>query len=143
MIDAQFLESLLGYNARRAALVAIEQFFEDLADFGLRPVEFSVLSLIHHNDGITSRQLCRALGLHAPNLVGMMNQFEVRQLITRQPHPDDKRATGLHLTRKASALMKKAERTALRSERKSTVRLSDTELTQLIFLLQKVYKSPS
>jgi DNA-binding MarR family transcriptional regulator len=128
-IDTHFLESLLGYNARRAALVAIEQLLHHF-----------VLSLIHHNEGITSRQLCRTLGLHPPNLVGIVAQFEKRQLITKRPHPDDKRASGLYLTSAARAMMKKAERAAQRSERAATANLSDVELTRLIFLLQKVYK---
>ena len=44
-IDTSFLESLLGYNARRAALTIIgEAFLERMSVYGLRPVDFSVLS---------------------------------------------------------------------------------------------------
>jgi len=53
----------LGYNARRAALTIIEGFLERMAEFGLRPVDFSVMSVIQHNPGVTSRQLCAALNL--------------------------------------------------------------------------------
>ena len=62
-VDTRFLESLLGYNARRTALVLIEPFLERMAVYDVRPVDFSVLSLITHNPGITSRQLCSTLGL--------------------------------------------------------------------------------
>jgi DNA-binding MarR family transcriptional regulator len=142
LINAAFLESLIGYNARRAALVAIEHFLEELAQFGLRPVEFSVLSLVFHNDGLTSRQLCRALGLHPPNLVVIINQFEQRQLITRRPHPADKRAVGLHLTAKAKKLIKAAEQAAAHSEAQVASRLTQSEQQRLIQLLQKIYKEP-
>ncbi|HNC06725.1 MAG TPA: hypothetical protein PLS38_10540, partial [Solirubrobacterales bacterium] len=37
-IDTSFLESLLGYNARRAALTIIEAFLERMSVYGLRPV---------------------------------------------------------------------------------------------------------
>ncbi len=53
LIDTSYLESLLGYNARRASLVIIEQFVREMAEFDLRPVDFSVLSVIHHNPGVT------------------------------------------------------------------------------------------
>ena len=45
-VDTGFLETLLGYNARRAALTIIELFLERMAIYQLRPVDFSVLSLV-------------------------------------------------------------------------------------------------
>ena len=56
-VNTSFLETLLGYNARRAALTIIEVFLERMTKFGLRPVDFSVMSVIEHNPGVTSRQL--------------------------------------------------------------------------------------
>ena len=65
-VDTTFLESLLGYNARRAALTIIEVFLDRMSVYGLRPVDFSLLSLVSHNPGITSRQLCSTLGILPP-----------------------------------------------------------------------------
>ena len=138
-VDASYLESLMGYNARRAALVIIGEFLTQMAPYGLRPVDFSVLSLITHNAGITSRQLCTALGLLPPNLVGMINALEKRELIVRQPHPSDGRATGLHMSAKGRKLMREAEKTAARLEADATARLTPAENRTLIRLLQKIY----
>ncbi|MDB5868294.1 MAG: transcriptional regulator, MarR family [Polaromonas sp.] len=138
-VDTDYLESLLGYNARRAALVSIELFLQRMAVYELRPVEFSVLSLIAHNPGITSRQLCSTLGILPPNLVGMVNIFEKRGLITKQPHPSDGRATGLHPTPTGEALMRNAEKTALELEEEATASLTAAERKTLIRLLKKVY----
>ena len=80
-VDTSFLETLIGYNARRAALAVIDVFLERMAPYGLRPVDFSVLSLVAHNPGITSRQLCATLGILPPNLVGMVNAMEQRELL--------------------------------------------------------------
>src|SRR5687768_7068702 len=79
-VDTSYLESLIGYNARRTALAVIEVFMVRMAPYGLRPVDFSVISLITHNPGITSRQLCTALGILPPNLVAMVNALEKREL---------------------------------------------------------------
>jgi DNA-binding MarR family transcriptional regulator len=141
-VDTRYLETLVGYNARRAALAVIEQFLPRMAVYGVKPVEFSVLSLITHNPGITSRQLCSALGLLPPNLVGMINALEKRDLIVRRPHPRDGRAMGLHLTRPGEKLMRDAEVTAAELERDATARLSETERRTLMRLLQKVYRTP-
>jgi len=138
-IDTQFLESLVGYNTRRATLVIIGAFLERMAEFDLRPVDFSVASLIVHNPGITSRQLCTALGLLPPNLVGLLNALEKRGLITRRPHPNDGRAMGLHPTAAGTKLMKQAEKVAFDLEAESSSALTATERKTLIRLLQKVY----
>src|SRR3954463_5188189 len=131
-LDTSFLESLLGYNARRAALAVIEVFLEAMAPYQLRPVDFSVLSLIAHNPGITSRQLCTTLGTLPPNLVGMVNALEKRELVSRQPHPRDGRAMGLHLTTKGEKFVRDAEATAAELEAGVAARLTPTELRTLI-----------
>ncbi len=138
-IDTSYLQTLLGYNARRAALVIIERFIQDMASFDLRPVDFSVLSVIFHNPGVTSRQLCAALSILPPNLVGLIKALEKRELIERRPHPQDGRALGLHTTAAGQQLMKQAEKQAAETERLVAHRLAPQEQQQLIALLQKIY----
>lgn len=138
-VDSRFLESLIGYNARRAALAVIEVFLQRMAPFGLKPVDFSTLSLITHNPGITARQLCHALGILPPNMVGMINGFERRGLIERRPHPTDRRAQGLHLTDAGQKLMAQAETTASELELDVAHKLSSREQDTLKRLLQKIY----
>ena len=138
-VDTSYLEGLIGYNARRAALAVIEVFLERMSIYDLRPVDFSVLSLVTHNPGITSRQLCTTLGILPPNLVGMVNNLEKRELIARRPHPRDGRATGLHLTPTGQKVMRDAERTAAELEAQAASRLTANEVRTLIRLLKKIY----
>jgi DNA-binding MarR family transcriptional regulator len=141
-VDTTYLESLLGYNARRAALSIIEVFLQRMAVYDLRPVDFSVLSLITHNPGITSKQLSSSLNILPPNLVALVNGLEKRAVISRRPHPHDGRAMGLHLTDAGLELMRQAEKTAQDLEVSSTARLSSAERKTLLRLLQKVYLKP-
>lgn len=138
-VDTSYLESLVGYNARRATLVIVDAFLRHMAVYGLRPVEFSVLSLISHNPGITSRQLCSTLSIQPPNLVGIINQLQKRELITRRPHPNDGRAMGLHLTAEGRKLAKQAEGTASEIEEGATEHLTASERQTLMRLLKKIY----
>ena len=138
-VDTRYLESLVGYNARRASLAIIEVFMERMAVYGLTVVDFSVLSLVAHNPGITSRQLCTALGILPPNLVGLIAALDRRGMVERRPHPTDGRALGLHLTRSGKALVKQAESTAAALEVDATARLTERERATLIALLRKVY----
>ncbi|MBC7597940.1 MAG: winged helix-turn-helix transcriptional regulator [Polaromonas sp.] len=138
-VDTSYLEGLVGYNASRAAITVIEVFLQRMAVYGMRQVDFSVMSLITHNPGITSSQLCAALSIQPPNLVAMINALERRELIVRKPHPSDGRAVGLHLTAAGQKLMHDAERTAQELELDATAHLTATERKTLIRLLQKVY----
>lgn len=138
-VDTSYLESLVGYNARRATLVIVDAFLRNMAVYGLRPVDFSVLSLIAHNPGITSRQLCTTLNIQPPNLVGMISQLQRRELITRRPHPHDGRAMGLHLTAAGKKMVKQAEVTASELEEAATARLTVAERKMLMQLLRKIY----
>lgn len=138
-VDTSYLESLVGYNTRRATLVIVDAFLRNMAVYGLKPVDFSVLSLIAHNPGITSRQLCTTLNIQPPNLVGMISQLQRRELITRRPHPHDGRAMGLHLTPEGRKMVKQAEVTASELEEAATARLSLAERKTLMQLLRKIY----
>ena len=138
-VDTRFLDGLLGYNARRAALAVIEVFLERMAPYKLRPVDFSVLSLVVHNPGITSAQLCATLGILPPNLVSLVGSLEKRELIARLPQPRDGRANGLHPTAAGQKLLRQAERTAAELEADAARRLSASEQQTLIRLLRKVY----
>ena len=138
-VDARYLQSLVGFNARMAALKIIGQFVPRMAGFGLRVVDFSILSLIHHNPGITSRQLCDALNLLPPNLVGKIGALERRGLLLRRPHPLDGRAQSLQLTAEGQALMREAENAVSQLEIEASQALSTAERRTLIRLLQKVH----
>jgi len=117
-VDTRFLESLIGYNARRAALAIIEEFLERMAVYGLKPVDFSVMSVIVHNPGVTSRQLCASLNILPPNLVSLIQSLDSRGLVERLPHPHDGRAVGLHPTKKGKALMVASRSYGIRARKK-------------------------
>lgn len=138
-VDTSYLRTLVGYNARRASLAIIEVFMERMAVYGLKVVDFSVLSLVAHNPGITSRQLCATLNVLPPNLVGLIASLERRGLIERHPHPSDGRAMGVHLTPAGVELTAQAEHTAAQLEVDATARLTGAERKTLIRLLQKIY----
>jgi len=138
-VDTRYLQTLLGYNARRAALSIIGVFLERLAVYDLKPVDFSVMSVIHHNPGVTSRQLCASLAILPPNLVGLIQSLESRGLIERRPHPTDGRAVGLHPTAQGVSLMQQAEVTAAETEIEASSKLTASQRQTLVQLLQKIY----
>jgi DNA-binding MarR family transcriptional regulator len=138
-INTEALQGLVGYAARRASMVLLERFVQQMAPLDLRPVPFTLLSLIGANPGITSTQLCTELVIQSSNLVGLVKQLQDRALIRRQPHPCDGRAMGLHLTTAGRALLSRASQVAAQADRQATARLSEAEVKKLLSLLQKIH----
>lgn len=138
-LDTRVLETFVGYNARRAWLIVSQVFAERMAAYGLKQVDFSVLSLLAHNPGATSRQLCSTLDILPPNLVSLIAAMDGRGLIERRPHPHDGRAIGLYLTPAGEQLVREAEQTVMELEMDCSARLTPRERETLIRLLQKIY----
>lgn len=135
----QHLESLLGYNAHRAAIHLVGHFIDSMAPFKLRTVSFSVLSVIGHSPGVTSRQLCQLLNVLPPNMVVVLRELDKRGLIKREPHPSDGRAMGLSLTPAGHKLIAQAEQAASDADLRASVALTMAERKTLALLLQKIY----
>ena len=138
-VDSRFLRTLLGYNTRRATVFILDLFTRRMQALDLRPVEFSILSLIGRNPGVTPSQLCAELNLLAPNLAKMLARLDKRELITRTPVPNDKRAVHLSLNATGHHLLEEAERTVVQLEAEAASALTPEELQTLMGLLQKIY----
>ena len=134
-----YLETLMGYNASRASQTMVSHFMRGVNQFDLRTVDFSVLSIMAHQPGVTSRQLCQLLNVLPPNMVVLLRDLDKRGLIERTPHPTDGRAMGLSLSASGKALMKKAEKAASDADAQGTAHLTAAERKTLTRLLQKIY----
>ena len=137
--DQRVLQQLIGYNCRRAYHALVEHALKPMARYELRPVSFSALVLIRHNPGVTSRQVCRALGMQPPNLVAIVDAFEARGLVERRAQPRDRRALGLHLTEAGERIVARVESEVADSEIEATAMLSRDERRTLVDLLCRIY----
>jgi DNA-binding MarR family transcriptional regulator len=142
-VNQQALLGLLGYNCLQAYLSLIPFTKKRLAKYSLRPVEFTVLSLIKANPDINQKRLGQTLNISPPNLATLLDRMESNRLLTRQRNPLDRRSQSLVLTPEGSSACAKAE-TALEKAEKGhhlgiNKALSNDERTELLRLLQKVF----
>ncbi len=105
-LDQSSLLSLLGYHLRRAD-VRMDQTFRKCISkpFKLKPVEFSVLSLITVNTGVTYKELGEALNVAGPNLALIIASMQKRKLVIRRPNPLDGRSMFLEASPKGQKLL--------------------------------------
>jgi DNA-binding MarR family transcriptional regulator len=139
-VDSSFLQTLVGYNTRRATLKILDVFDQRMGPLGLSVVEFSILSLIGRNPGLTPSQLCAELGLLPPNLTKLLARLDQRHWVERHVPAADKRAVCLSLSEAGAELLARAEPVAVALEIEATSALTDKQRETLVSLLQKVYK---
>lgn len=139
-VDSSSLEQLIGYNAKRASSVAMQSLAIKLQEFGLQgPIDYSVITLIARNAGITLIQLSNALSMFPANLSGIVKSLEDRGFITRSQHPVDRRSYQLYLTQIGLSVQADAKKEAKSNDADFARILSDLERRTLNDLLLKLY----
>lgn len=132
------LKYITGYQLAQAAIATTEVFQAQVGGpFELRPVEFTVLTLIHENPGVSGRQLARALGVTPPNITMWIDRLEERALVIRERSATDGRAQHLSATPKGSTLARNAVQRLLDGEQEALATLSAAERAILLELLHK------
>lgn len=138
-LGQEVLLGLVGYNCRRAYLSIMPLFHERMSEYELRPVDFSIISVLHANPNITQKRLSNAIKVSPPNLAILLDRLEARGLLLRQRNPLDKRSQALMLTPSGDRLARQAEQTVSKLEAEATSALTDAERRRLLALLQKIF----
>jgi DNA-binding MarR family transcriptional regulator len=75
-----------------------------LAEHGLTPARAELVWLLHRDGPRTQRELSRALTCTPRNVTGLVDALEATGFVLRSPHPTDRRATVVSLTREGATL---------------------------------------
>ncbi|MFS2002489.1 MarR family winged helix-turn-helix transcriptional regulator [Duganella sp. CT11-25] len=137
-LDQSLLLGLVGYNCKRAYLHIKPMFDKRMAKYDLRPVDFTVLSLLKANPNLSQKRLSAAIHVSPPNLAILLDRLASRGLLARQRNPQDKRSQMLVLTTEGKRLCGKAEKTVGELEASASSALTAAERAELIRLLQKI-----
>jgi DNA-binding MarR family transcriptional regulator len=136
-IDLGPLPDLIGYVLRRAQLAVFQDFFAAFEPFDIRPAQFSVLTIIERNPGLTQSHVAEALGIKRTNFVGMLDELEKRSLAERR-RARDKRSYALYLTADGAALMRKLKPVLKAHEVRMIARVGEDGRDRLIALLTEI-----
>lgn len=138
-LDEGPLGGIVGYQLAQATIATTQVFAEHVGrPFGLRPVEFTVLSLVDTNPDLSATQLARALAVTPPNIKMWIDRLESRGLVERSPNQSDRRAQHIRATANGAALVRRASQQVLAGEQAALASLSTGERAMLLELLHKV-----
>ena len=139
-LDQSSLQQLVGYNLRRAEVHMRQLVIRALADWDIRPPDYSALSLIAANDLVTQADLGEALNIKRPNMVSLIEKLEKRALVLREVHARDRRNHILTLTEKGEALLADIDGMLHDLDRKAAACWSAQEKKTLTALLRRFYE---
>lgn len=133
------LADVLGYQLAMARVTTSAVFRQAVGDpLQLRPVEYTILALIHEQPGMAPARLAGALAVTAPNITAWLIRLEARGLVVRSPSDTDRRVQLLRLTAEGDRLCRESTRRLVEGERSRLSALSQGEYTLLSELLRKV-----
>lgn len=113
--------------------------FEDaLAPLGLTVSAAHALSVLYRHDGALSRDLARELSIDAGTLTPLIDRLERQGLLTRCPHPEDRRASRLCLTEKAHRLRPSIETGLCEASTRMMKRFTPEEYETLMGLVGRL-----
>lgn len=133
------LHHVIGYQVAQATVTTMQVFMSKVGtEFELRPVEFTILTLVDQNPGVSAKHLAQALAVTPPNITMWMERLEQRGLVERERSTTDRRAQHIRATVRGSALARKALKLLREGEQAALSALTPAERAMLTELLHKV-----
>lgn len=129
------LPGLIGYRLRLAQQAVFQDFAASVP--GLSPGRVGMLLLVEANPGVTQSRLAQAVRRDRSTMVGVLDQLEAKGLIERR-RGKDRRTNGLWLTRAGRNRLAGAKRAIEAHEKRVAARLSPTERSRLLELLERI-----
>jgi DNA-binding MarR family transcriptional regulator len=134
-IDLDGLNDHLGYLVRRAQLWIFQDFVKTLEAFDIRTAQYSVLTIINANPGLTQMALAHTLGIERARLVHLLDDLEARRLVKRTTSPNDRRSHAIYLTHDGETAFSGIRAKALEHESRLAARVGRKQHKQLLRLL--------
>jgi DNA-binding MarR family transcriptional regulator len=137
-VELAGLDSHVGYAVRRAQVAVFQDFMRAVAETGIRPAQFSILTVIAANPGLKQADVSRALGIERGRLVLVLHELERRGLARRAASEVDRRSHALHLTPKGERLLAQLNVVVGDHERRMSAKLGPEDKARLMELLQRL-----
>lgn len=131
----------IGQLLGHAAILKDRLLDKYLAHLDITAAQFKVLFFIGHNRANTPAELCRELSIDSGSMTRMLDRLEKKELLLRNPCPNDRRSVRLRLSPAGEAVNAEAPQIASQAMNELVGCLSSDELGTLTQLLDKILSS--
>lgn len=124
-----------GYAVRRFQIWIFQDFIRTLAAVDIKPTQYSVMTVIGANPGLSQMAVAKRLGIERARLVHLLDSLEHRDLVSRVRSATDRRSHALHLTPRGKASLSKFKRLAAEHERHVSEKIGEENRERLLQIL--------
>lgn len=126
------------YRRRFQTLLAEESW---VAESGVKAPTYGVLSVVKERGPVSQREVCDWLGVHASDMVELVDHLEGLGWVARRRDPTDRRRYQLTITPEGRKTLARYDAVAAQAEDSVLEPLTDVERRRLIDLVTKVVSS--
>jgi DNA-binding MarR family transcriptional regulator len=135
------LDDSLGFILSKVNGKLKNEFFQELKEFNITPEQWAVLNFLWEEDGVTPKELADLTFKDKPNTNRILDNLQKKGLITRSPHPTDRRAFLIFLTDVGSDLKAKLIPKAISLLAKATRNIDESKIKEMKIALNQIYNN--
>jgi DNA-binding MarR family transcriptional regulator len=136
-IELGDLSQSLGFLLRIAQVQIFRAYFRRLGKHDLMPAEFSILWVLHLNEGVRQGAIAQGLSIKPAHMTKLIQKLVTTGYVTRNVPEDDRRSVRLALTEAGRTLITSHQDEFLNLHQYAPGHLNQSELAALVALLRK------
>lgn len=127
-----------GFLLRRMQQVSVSLFLDRLREFGITPLQYTILRIIGAQPGIDQISVAIQAVLDASTVTDIIVRLETKGLLKRKIGEQDRRSRLVSLTPAGDKLLAAVEPVVLRTRKELLAPISPQEQTILLLLLRRL-----
>lgn len=139
----RFEDAPLGYKFKRIHEMFRARMNVDMKESDLTFSQMEILFYLekHSDHAINQQELCDAVQVSHPTMIGLINRMEEKDLVVRRTDPLNRRSRYIEMTQKSQEILRQTRERRHRNDRMLVKGFTDEEMKELNRLLGMVYRN--
>ena len=139
----RFEDAPLGYKFKRIHEMFRARMNVDMKESDLTFSQMEILFYLekHSDHAINQQELCDAVQVSHPTMIGLINRMEEKDLVVRRTDPHNRRSRYIEMTQKSQEILRQTRERRHRNDRMLVKGFTDEETKELNRLLGMVYRN--
>ena len=139
----RFEDAPLGYKFKRIHEMFRARMNVDMKESDLTFSQMEILFYLekHSDHAINQQELCDAVQVSHPTMIGLINRMEEKDLVVRRTDPHNRRSRYIEMTQKSQEILRQTRERRHRNDRMLVKGFTDEEMKELNRLLGMVYRN--
>ncbi len=135
------IDDSLGFILYKVNAKLKNEAFQKLKEYDITTEQWAVLNFLWEGDGVTPKELADLTFKDKPNTNRILDNLQKKGLITRSPHPTDRRAFRIFLTDAGKDLRVRLVPKAVSLLEKATRSIDEDKIKEMKIVLNQIYNN--